>query len=138
MSRDRLLVVDEDVAPRLARYLNLRGRRARSVADLGLRESTDPELLRDLAKRPGLGEWVLVTGNDGMPAEHPTLMARLKPTVATIDPRRPEGVSELAWRMDVVHRWAHAMQDQEAGTIRRYSLGRSSLWTPRRRHTRLS
>jgi hypothetical protein len=136
VSRGRLLVIDEDLAPRLASYLNKRGRQARSVADLGLRRSTDPELLRDLSTRAGLGEWVLVTGNDGMPAEHPRLIGELNPTIATIDPRRPDGVKELEWRTDVVHRWAHAMQEQEPGTVRRYSLGRSSTWSPRARHAK--
>jgi hypothetical protein len=135
--RDRLLIIDEDLAPRLARYLKVRGRHARSVADLGLRRSKDPELLRELASRRGLGEWVLVTGNDKMPAEHPDLFRDLRPTVATIDPRRPEHLTELIWRTDVVHRWAHRMQAQEAGTVRRYSLHRSVPWTPRRRHARL-
>jgi hypothetical protein len=134
--RDRLLVIDEDLAPRLAATLKQRDRNARSVADLGLRRSTDPELLRELAGRRGLGDWILVTGNDGMPAEHPELFDRLGPTVATIDPRRPQEVSELQWRADVVHRWAHAIQEQENGTVRRYSLARSVIWTPRRRHAR--
>jgi predicted nuclease of predicted toxin-antitoxin system len=73
--RDRVLIIDEDLSPRLARYLRERGRHARSVADLGLRNSKDPELLRELANRRTLGEWVLVTGNDAMPAEHAALSA---------------------------------------------------------------
>lgn len=122
----------------MARYLKARGRTATGVAELGLRGSTDPALLRELSKRPGLGEWVLVTGNDGMPNEHPLTFARLRPTVATVEPEKPCDVTELAWRMDVVHRWAHAMQGQDRGSVRRYSLAGSRLWTPRRRRGRLA
>jgi hypothetical protein len=136
VSRDRLLVIDEDLPTRLAKYVRERGREARSVADLSLRGSLDPALLKELDIRSELGDWVLVTGNDGMPAEHREAFERYRPTVATIDPNRPEGVKELHWRVDVVLRWTHAMQKQEPATVRRYSLGRSSPWTPRRRHRR--
>jgi hypothetical protein len=138
VASDRLLIIDEDLPPRAAHYVKQRGRTATSVADLALRRSTDPELLTELSKRQGLGEWVLVTGNDGMPAEHPALFTRLHPTVATIDPRRPSGVTELAWRLDVLHRWAHVIQEQTRGSVRRYSLRASRPWTPRKRHERLA
>jgi hypothetical protein len=134
--RDRVLVIDEDLLPRVATYLRARGRAARSVAQLGLRDRKDPELLEELSKRDDLGDWVLVTGNDRMPEEHPEVFERLQPTVATIDPRRTESVSELHWRMDVVQRWAHRMQDLEPGAVYRYTLGRGGVpWTarPRRR-----
>ena len=84
MSRDRLLVIDEDLTPRVATYLMA------TRSPIGhlptLREFTDPLLLRELANRPGLRRAILVTGNDGMPAEHGDVLQRLGATVATIDP----------------------------------------------------
>lgn len=139
MGRERLLIVDADLPRRLATYLECRGRKARSTASLGLGEGTiDPDLLTRLASRVDLGEWVLVTGDDSMPAEHSDLFDRLRPTVATIDPRRPEGLLEIYWRFDVVHRWAHRMQEQPPGMVRRYSLRGSAVWTVRKRHRRLA
>ena len=75
---------------------------------------------------------VLVSGDDAMPDDHPEVLAELNVTLATVDPRRPKGIEEAAWRRDIVHRWAHAMQIQEPGTIRRYSAGRHNLLRPRR------
>jgi hypothetical protein len=103
-----------------------------------MRELTDPLLIRALSSRSGLGDWVLVTGNDGMPAEHPRVFERFNPTVATIDPRQPETVTEVEWRTDVAQRWAHAMQAQDRGTVRRYSIGGSRIWTPRPIHRRFT
>jgi hypothetical protein len=56
-------------------------------------------------------------------------------TVATIDPNYPDEYEDDvdAWRFDVVHRWAHVMEEQQANTRRRYSAKRHRLWTPRRR-----
>ena len=135
MPRARVLVIDEDLPPRLATSVRECGREAQTIAYLGLRGLTDPELLEALAT-VGLADWMLVTGNDGMPAEHADVIDRLRPTIATIDPRRPADLSEIHWRSDVVQRWAHAMQEQEIGTARRYSLYRSVPWTPRMRHRR--
>ena len=136
--RNRTMVIDEDLLPRLATDLRRRGRDAQSVAQLDLRHATDPELLEALAGRDDLGDWILVTGNDRMPEEHPETFRRLAPTVATIDPRQSEPLKELHWRFDVVQRWAHRIQEQEPGTVCRYTLGRGGIaWTPRRRPARL-
>lgn len=114
-----------------------RHRDAVSAAELGLAEVTDPELLRRLASRhAGARDWVLVTGDDAMPAEHGQIIHDTRATIATIHPDYPAGLTEHAWRTDVVHRWAHKMQDQEPGTVRRYSIDRSEVWRPRRRHRR--
>jgi hypothetical protein len=137
--RDRLLVVDADLPNKLAGSLAKRGRRAISAKELGLADNVkDPELLEGLAKRYGRdGDWVLVTGDDAMPAEHGQLLIQLRATVATITPARPEDVREHEWSIDVTQRWAHSMQKQAAGTVRRYTFDGSKPWTPRRRHTLL-
>lgn len=143
MSRTHLLVVDADLPKRLATELALRGRAARSAADLGLAGGvTDPEVLRGIAVEverevPGR-RWVLVTGDDAMPAEHGDVIRETAATIATVHPDVPEGVLEDEWRRDVVHRWAHAMQEQQPGSVRRWSLGRSEVWCPRARHVRLA
>lgn len=137
MSRDRLLVIDADLPNRLAIALGARGRRALSAKSLGLADAKDYELLRHLARRLGSEDWVLVTGDDAMPAEHAQVIYETDATIATIHPKRPAGLSEHHWRVDVVHRWAHAMQGQQPRLVRRYSLSRPAVWTPRQRHARL-
>ena len=54
-------------------------------------------------------------------------------TVATIDPKRADGITPDAWRREIIHRWAHAMAAQGSGTIVRYSAGSARRWTHRRR-----
>ncbi len=136
MPRDTLLVLDECLPKTLAGTLGHRGRSATSVRQLGLVGVKDPELLPRLAAIFADQSWVLVTGDDAMPAEHGPLIIETKVTVATIHPEHPEGVTEHAWNMDIVHRWAHSMQDQEQRTVRRYHARTSQPWTPRRRHVR--
>jgi hypothetical protein len=138
VSRDRLLVIDADLPKRLAPALGTRSRNAISAAALGLADNVkDPELLRALAANyGGKREWVLVTGDDGMPAEHGDVIRDTAATIATIHPEYPDGMTQHAWRIDVVQRWAHAMQDQKSQTVRRYTLSGSQVWKPRRRQTR--
>jgi hypothetical protein len=127
-------VLDEDINKRVATELGRRGRAAASVYALGLKGSSDPSLIEQLeVLRPGC---VLVTGNDRMPEEHPSAVARGRIAIATIDPRRPPGMPQEFWRRDVVHRWADQMQRQEGGTVRRYSFRRSAPWKPIRRKAR--
>jgi predicted nuclease of predicted toxin-antitoxin system len=45
VDRDRLLVVDADLPPRLATELRNRARAATSAAHLGLKTAVDPDLL---------------------------------------------------------------------------------------------
>ena len=134
--RDRYgarLVIDADLNKRLGTELGFRGRNARALAELSLHHEKDEPMLRSLVERAGNpAEWVLVTGDDAMPDDHADVLAELGITLATVDPRRPTDVHEDAWRRDVVHRWAHAMQTQNPGTLRRYSVTRHGLWRPRR------
>lgn len=137
MGKPARLIIDADVNKRVATELNGRGRPATATSELELGRTKDEPLLRTLAARLNDPQaWVLVTGDDAMPDDHPGALAELQITLATIDPRRPEGSGEDAWRRDVVHRWAHAIQSQPAGTIRRYSATRHGLWKPRRRGKR--
>lgn len=136
--RDRVLLIDEDLPRRLATELCCRGRFSTTIAALNFGGSKDPKLLADLEQLGLVLAWVLVTGDDAMPWEHGRVIRATGATVATISPRRPEGVTEAAWRRDVAHRWAHAIQQQEPGTVRRYSLTGSRPWVPRRRHLSLA
>ena len=81
MSRDRLLVIDADVSKRLALWLTERGRAAIAASALDLASNVkDPEVLRALAATYNEErEWVLVTGDDAMPAEHGPVSSRRRP-----------------------------------------------------------
>jgi hypothetical protein len=139
MSRDRLLVIDADVSKRLAQHLIGRARDAISLHALDLaRDVKDGQVLRSLAGLyNGERDWVLVTGDDAMPAEHGAVIIETSATIATIHPAYPaEELTEHNWRIDVVQRWAHRIQLQEPQTVRRYSLTGSEIWRPRRRHLR--
>ena len=137
MRKPARLIIDADIHKRVTTELNARGRDAIATSELDLSREKDEPLLRALAVQLGDPEaWVLVTGDDAMPDDHQAAFAELQITLATIDPRRPEDVGEDSWRRDVVHRWAHAIQIQPAGTIRRYSAIRHGLWKPRRRGKR--
>lgn len=138
MSRDTLLVVDANLPKPLAGSLKKRARSAVTAAELGLSDNVkDPDLLRGLAELyNGTQEWVLVTGDDAMPAEHRQVIIDTQATIATIFPEYAEGVTEHQWNIDIVQRWAHAMQEQKPCTIRRYGIASSAPWRPRRRHIR--
>lgn len=127
---DRLLVIDESLDKRLAHQLEQRGRRAMSAEWLGLLNMLDPDVLRAVHALDD--DCVLVTGDDGMPGEHADLIAKLGTTIATVDGRRYEGWGREQWKKEIVHRWAHTMQDQELGRVMRYGLKRPRVWTPRR------
>jgi hypothetical protein len=137
-TRLRLIVVDADLPRRLAGQLRDRGRHAVSAAEISVDEYKDPDLLRELAERYGDRPWILVTGDDAMPAEHGEILLETCATVATIHPEHPAELSQDAWRRDVVHRWAHAFQTQTEANVRRYKSASSQLWTPRRRHLRVA
>jgi hypothetical protein len=138
----RVLVIDESLNPRLANALRHRGRNARPVQEMGLKGTPDPELIRRVF---GLfDDPVLVTADDFMPAEHGAVLASEDATVATIKPwveaegyidewdgqsRRTQG----EWEEEIVHRWAHAMQTQRPGTVRRYGLAAHAPWRRPRR-----
>jgi hypothetical protein len=127
----RIIVVDENLPKRLATELTYRGRDASSVASLGLRGSSDPDLLRRLDSQ--LDDWVLLTADDDLPDSHADAVREVAATIATINPEREDGWALDAWRREVCHRWAHAFHGQDAGTIRRYSLRRQGAWRVRRR-----
>jgi hypothetical protein len=139
----RVLVIDENLNPRLARGLRNRGRNSRAVEDIGLKGTPDAELIMRVF---GLyDDPVLVTGDDFMPAEHAGALESVNATVATVRPwvesealtdtwdgQRRRNQSE--WEEEVVHRWAHAIQTQRRGTVRRYGLAAHAPWRrPRKR-----
>lgn len=130
------LVLDESLNKRLAAELSQRGRDAWTVYSLQYAGLNDPDLLHRLTER--VRNWILVTADDRMPADHGTTIAEFGATIATIDPRAPASYWPDQWRRDVVHRWAHVMGGQEGGSIRRYSFRWHRLWTPRRRGRRMS
>jgi hypothetical protein len=142
---DRVLVFDADLNPRLARECRNRGRRASSVEELRLKGALDPDVIAKVfAFFP---DPVLVTGDDGMPAEHASNLAAVNATVAVIHPWDAEAAdigswegqahrTEDEWEAEIVHRWGHLMQAQRTGTIRRYNLNSYGPWTQKRRRTR--
>jgi hypothetical protein len=139
---DRVLVFDADLNPRLARECRNRGRRAASVEELRLKGALDPEVIEAVFGR-FFDDPVLVTGDDGMPAEHAAALKAVNATVAVIEPWDKETATignwegqehrnEDEWEAEIVHRWGHLIQTQRRGTIRRYSASSYGLWKPRR------
>lgn len=127
----RVVVIDSSLNPRLSTELKSRGRLAVRTAELGLKRSLDPELLRELSDR--FDDFVLVTADDAMPHEHAELVTELSATIATIDPRIPSSYNADSWGREIVHRWVHRMETQPNGSSRRYSIGPPRPWTKRRR-----
>jgi hypothetical protein len=136
VSRRRLLVIDADLPKRLAGNIHARGRDAVALSALNLAHGVkDPGVLRGLAAHyAGEVDWVLVTGDDWMPAEHGAVITETHATVATVHPSHPPDLIQHEWRHDIVQRWAHAMQVQTPQTVRRYSLPGSQLWRPHKKH----
>jgi len=130
MAQGRLLYLDEDVPKRLAKELKDRGRNARSIYSDGLKGTLDPDLVSLLMARYK-GGIVLVTANESMPLEHAAVLKKVGITVAVIDGAHAN-VHQDAWKRETVHRWAHAIEDQEPGTIRRYAPKRQGVWRRRK------
>lgn len=130
MHPSRILVVDADMPSRTRTELWHRGRNVERLQFYGLKNSKDPELLPQLAAL--LDDWILITGDDKMPFAHADAIAAVDATVATIDPRRPDGITLVAWRLEVVHRWVHKMHEQKPGEVRRYNHKSHRVWTARR------
>jgi len=139
---DRLIVIDENLNPRLARELRNRGRPSVAVEDLRLKSALDPQLIEKVFQL--YDDPVLVTADDAMPAEHGTLLAQVRATVAVLRPWKRDAAhvgswegqehrSEEEWMEEIVHRWAHTIHAQRKGTIRRHSINTHALWRPPRK-----
>lgn len=127
----RLLIIDESSSNRLALELCKRGRPALSLKQLGFVGFKDSPLIDAVGRAHP--DAVLVTGDDRMPWAWAAELAARGLTVATIDAVGcPRWLTTDQWRRDVTHRWAHQMQSQAAGTIRRYGE-MNRRWTKRRR-----
>ena len=124
----RTLVIDADMPRRTRTELARRGRTVERVQAYGLKDSKDPQLLPELDQR--LDDWILITGDDKMPFAHADTVTAVGATIATIDPRRPDGIDLIEWRMEIVHRWVHKIHDQEVGEVRRYNHKSHRIWTP--------
>lgn len=134
MAAEATLVIDADLNKRIATELKRRGRTAIALSELQVHRSLDPDLLRALADYFGDEPWVLVTGDDSMPAVHAEVIAEVHATLATVDRRRPPGYDDDdAWGREITHRWAHVMARQTSGSIRRYGENGGRRWTRRRR-----
>lgn len=133
MAERRLLITDEDIAKRISHELKLRGRDATNVYELKIKGKKDPVVLGALHERFPDREWVLITADDHLPADHADDVARLRPTLAIMDPQRDPGCTREQWHHEIVHRWAHVIEEQALGTIRRYSASTHVAWTQPRR-----
>jgi hypothetical protein len=131
-----LLVIDASLDKRIATELGYRQRNAVSVSALQMSHFEDPDLLPELFVRIPERDWVLVTADDSMPDDWADEIARLRPTIATIRPRRTDDYNDDQWGRDVVHPWAHTMQVQQLHTVRRYWLTSHDPWRPVRRRRR--
>lgn len=123
-----LLLIDASLTHRIAKELRDRGRNALAARDLRVDRFLDPALLRFIHMAWPLA--TLVTGDDHMPEEHGHLVARWSLTLAIVDPVVPGSHTKETWKREVVHRWAHKMQEQERGTVYRYAAASGGRrWT---------
>jgi hypothetical protein len=128
----RLLVIDESLSTRIAADLNHRGRNARTVAGLGLKGWSDPQLLARLHEIDP--DCVLVSGDDLMPAAHAAELARFRTTVAIVQPwDSTRSLPEPQWEHEIVQRWVQVMETQKSGSIFRYTLDGGRRWRVRKR-----
>lgn len=132
MAAEATLVIDADLNKRIATELKRRGRTAVALSELHLHRAPDPDLLRSVAEHFRDGPWVLVTGDDSMPAVHAEVIAEVGATLATVDRRRPPAYEDDdAWGCEIAHRWAHVMARQVPGSVRRYGESGGRTWTKR-------
>lgn len=136
----RPLYIDECLNHRLADWLRHRGRNAHAWKDLGFGTLGDQVVIPQVLESLG-DDVVFVTADNALPQEHGGLVAKTKATLAIVAPydckRNPwqsySGVGpQESWKRDIVQRWAHRMQEQERGSILRYSLRGPKAWTPSR------
>ena len=106
---------------RIAEELAARGYRdATSPHQLGDADIKDPPLLRLIHDEHEPA--VLVTFDNKLPLQHASLIARYGTTLAIIDKdaQPPDLNREEYWR-EVIHRHAHRMADQAAGSQFKYN-----------------
>jgi len=97
----RAVVLDENLPGRLATELKRRGRRATHVSELQLRGAQDPDLLAAIDQR--LDDWILITADLKMPAEHASASVDVSATLAIVGRAAPGWATGEWWR-EVVHR----------------------------------
>ena len=81
---------DENLDKRISAELTRRGRNSKTVAGLGLKAWKDPKLLERLADVAA--GYVLITGDDAMPATHKADLAKHGTTVAIVAPWQRERI----------------------------------------------
>jgi hypothetical protein len=127
------MVLDEDMWPRLAGELRGRGRAAFALKNTELVGAEDPDVIGVL------GAWtdtMLITRDDNMPFEHAIAIADVGLTIAVVSPRTNDEFTEVSWEREIVHRWVHAMDRQQLGSIIRYTTNGRTVWRPRKRSGR--
>lgn len=132
----RLLLIDENLTPRIAAELRKRRKHSIAIVKTDLKGATDPDLLRAIAREHPNA--VLVTADDNMPSTHSDVLKQTAVTLAIVAGLPDIGYSVEEWEREIVHRWAHKMEEQPSGSIRRYSLAGGRDWHPRRRTRRRS
>lgn len=128
-----LLIIDECLPSRIATELNNRAKRAIRSRELSERGTKDPELLPQLAALHP--DAVLVTYDDAMPSDHLEVLQKTGMTLAIVSPVIEPGYLPKEWQHNVIHQWAHKMEAQEKGTIKRYGLAGGRSWRARRKPT---
>jgi len=127
----RLLLIDENLTPRIAAELRKRRKNSIAIVKTNLKGSNDPDLLRAIARE--YKGAVLVTADDNMPATHADVLAETAVTLAIVAALPNAGYSHEEWEREIVHRWAHKMEEQPPGSVRRYFLAGGREWHSRRR-----
>lgn len=122
MPPDRRIIIDATFPWRIANELAARGYRdATSPHELGDASLKDPPLLRLI--NVDLEPAVLVTYDHKMPVQHRALLDKCGTTLAVVAKDRlpPHLTLEEYWR-EVIHRHAHRLADQAAGSQMLYRI----------------
>lgn len=126
------LVLDEDINWKIALELAARGYAVTSSEQMGLagRRVKDPVWLYILSRQPE--PCILISFDNKMPTRHRDDLKRRKSTVAYIDSKAPRGgLSREQYTREAIHRWAHRIAQQPAGTLYKYRLnGRNRITLP--------
>jgi hypothetical protein len=106
---------------RIAEELAARGYRdATSPHQMGDADIKDPPLLKLIHDK--YEPAVLVTFDNRLPLQHAALVARYGTTLAVIDKAaQPDDLTREEYWREVIHRHAHRMAHQEAGSQFKYS-----------------
>jgi hypothetical protein len=117
---DPVLVLDEHLMA-LRPGLELRGIAARTVRDLGVTSTLDPDVIRAVARDMRARLWVLITMDGTIVEEHRNFEWERYAIAWIVIERHLSGIAVEHAKTDVVQRHAHRMLEQRPGDHHTYT-----------------